>query len=120
MKPGSPEWKNRVNDLARAELNQPLRPYYMSFADEEGFRGAVIVEARGPVTALAIANILGINPGGQVVTIEIPPGSPMLSTPEAWNRLLSRQDVENFWGGAKRLGDLTESEVDQLFHDSPN
>lgn len=49
-------------------------PYYwLSFADDERFRGAAIVEAPHLWAALPEANRRGLNPGGECLAMEIPP-----------------------------------------------
>jgi hypothetical protein len=94
--PGSPEWKARRAQILTDELSQPLRWFYLSFADDDGFRGAVIIEARGQAHALQATHKLGINPGGQVMTWEIREGAPL---PEAVkNRLLSKEDLDRLYG----------------------
>lgn len=62
------EFLKRLAVLAVGELStKPLSWWYLSFADEHQFHGAVIVKAHGIITArLATAN-LGINPKGEVL-----------------------------------------------------
>jgi hypothetical protein len=73
------------------------RWWWLSFADGNlpkgtQFLGAAVVEACGMAGAAFEAHRLGINPGGEVLGIEIPDkGVP----PESHrNRLLSREEVE--------------------------
>jgi hypothetical protein len=40
--------------------------FYLSFADEDGFRGACFVAGNNIGQAAHTAHVLGINPGGQV------------------------------------------------------
>ncbi len=51
---------------------RPERWWWLSFADEDGFRGVCIVRARGLVPAIARTHLLGINPGGEVQGAELP------------------------------------------------
>jgi hypothetical protein len=48
------------------------RIYYLSFADEGGFRGAMWIRAVGPMSAIRRSHVLGINPGGEVLIAELP------------------------------------------------
>lgn len=47
--------------------------WYISFAGEEGFRGATVVEAQWAASALAEATQRGTNPGGEAKILEVPP-----------------------------------------------
>lgn len=74
------------------ELSDPNNAgvYYLSFADEDGFRGGVFVEAHGIMTAVQKATLMDINPGGEVACWgPVPP--PVES---GMNRLLSKEEVE--------------------------
>lgn len=83
----------RALELVSEEvLNNPLRLWYLSYATEEKFLGAFYVLAFGPVSAVMRVQALGTNPGGQVMTIEVPRDKQ--PPPEYWNRLLSREDVQ--------------------------
>jgi hypothetical protein len=46
--------------------------YWLSFATDEGFRGYTVVEAVDEAGAVARANELGRNPGGEIAILEIP------------------------------------------------
>ena len=72
--PGSQEWFDRVSTLQTEEILQPETYWYMSFADEkeDKFNGACVVKARGVLDAIQTAHRLGINPGGQVLAMEVP------------------------------------------------
>lgn len=95
FQPGSPEWKAHRAQVLTDESAQPMRLFYLSFADEK-FLGAAIVEAHGVMHAIELAWSLGINPGGEVASCPVPKG---LSIPDsAKNRLLSREEVEKLPG----------------------
>lgn len=82
--------RNARMDIARAiELTAPLVWMLMSFADEEGFRGAVILQAHGMVTGMDRAWRLGLNPGGHVKAWVLP-GPPL---PGYAERLLTREEA---------------------------
>lgn len=62
--------------------------WYMSFADEDGFLGAVVTEGEGLIEATKAAWRKNINPGGAVQ------GFPVASCPPEYvDRLLTRADV---------------------------
>lgn len=54
------------------EATQPLRWWYLSFAEPGKFLGGAYIQARGVTLALTRAHALGINPGGEVMFVEIP------------------------------------------------
>lgn len=47
-----------------------MRTWYLSFA-ENGWKGFCVVEARDGLAAVARAHELGINPGGDVMTVPL-------------------------------------------------
>jgi hypothetical protein len=61
--------------LAR-EAKEPLRWFYLSFADN-GFLGATVVRAHGVVSASKEAFEHGCNPGGDVLAIAMEDGDPV-------------------------------------------
>lgn len=82
----------RIAQLIANELSDPKNAgvYYLSFADEDGFRGGVFIEAHGVVSAAEKASELGINPGGEVACWgPVPP-----PVDSAMNRLLSKEEVK--------------------------
>lgn len=46
--------------------------WWLSFADDDGFRGVALVDAEDFPSAHLRASILGLNPGGEVVGFELP------------------------------------------------
>jgi hypothetical protein len=98
--PGSPEWQARYAQLLTDELSQPLRWFYLSFADEQ-FLGAALVEAQGFAHAIKLTHKLGINPGGEVLSHEVP--TSVKIPEEAKNRLLSKSDLERFFGPVRKV-----------------
>lgn len=91
--------------LLEEELNKPLQWFYLSFADDSGFRGAVIVEARGITSALLRCNVLGVNPHGQVMGLAIGEWPSHLST-EIRERVLSKDELNSIFPDMKTLGEL--------------
>jgi hypothetical protein len=86
-----------------------MKLWYMSFAGEERFLGAVISHGKDLAEALLTATQHGCNPGGEVMAIEIPdnqlpdPETPILT-------LLSCDDLEKYGFEPKRLGDYEDEE----------
>jgi hypothetical protein len=77
------------------EHRHAARWHYLSFADDTGFRGGVIVRAYGFLTAVQRATDLGINPGGEVMCTPIPRKDLWRVLPDLRNRLLSEDEVRN-------------------------
>lgn len=70
----------------------PTQQWWLSFATEEGFRGAVVVHAETFTEAVVTASLWGINPGGEVQGL--PCAVPVSAK---WTyRLLSREECERF------------------------
>lgn len=46
-----------------------MKGFYLSFANESGFMGGSIVEAKSPVEAVEVANKLKLNPGGAEIAV---------------------------------------------------
>lgn len=90
-------WKARRDKLLAEEAGKPVRYWYLSFADA-GFKGAIIVRARGFTSAVHLTHDLGINPGGQVQGYEIPPDLEQKIPPDSVNRLLSKDELEKLFG----------------------
>lgn len=44
----------------------PEQLWWLSFASDDGFLGACIVEAPGFLSAISVAHSKGVNPGGEV------------------------------------------------------
>ncbi len=95
MTPGSPEWKQHCENMLVQELQRPQKWWYLSFADEDGFRGAVITQAPGMVSATIKAHHLGINPGGEVLGHEIGESLPSGLPDNFVDRCLTREEVQS-------------------------
>ena len=52
------------------EQKEPL--WWLSLADDAGFRGVVLVRGASDTKAIRLAHALGCNPGGEVLAAEIP------------------------------------------------
>lgn len=87
--------------------------FYLSFATDEGFQGATVVCADDAQDAVIEASFRGLNPGGQVMVVEIPPE--IESKPDVvmlFNRLAGKEEM--MAAGGMRLGDLPEDAQDIL------
>lgn len=90
--------------------------YYLSFAGEEGFRGACIVEAIESMNAVAVATRLGINPGGEVVIVKAPAGP----CPLPVNRLLTKADLGIPLSETETAAILADESRTEFLHDRCN
>jgi hypothetical protein len=98
------EFYERVEYLLDAERDNPLAWWYLSYAGEEGFRGGVIIEARGFTGAAIRSNILKASPGGEVMGLKIPPDK--VPAEPYRNRLLSPSELNEIWGDMETLAEL--------------
>ena len=80
------------------------RWWYLSFVDDI-FLGAVVVRASDAIDAIKEAHALKINPGGEVLAMQVEDESG-LPPSEFRERLLSKAEVMQIWPDAKRSGDL--------------
>lgn len=75
------------------EHRHAARWHYLSFADDTGFLGGVIVRSYGFLTVIQRATDLGINPGGEVMSTPIPRNDLWRVAKDLRNRLLSEDEV---------------------------
>lgn len=94
------ERQRRALVLEAEERKGPLGLWYLSFASEEGFLGGCVVEAYGINTAITKAHELGINPGGEVMSMEIDPTK--LAAGDFRNRLLNKAQLTEVFGPLSR------------------
>jgi len=102
------EFQDRLKVALFEEWGQPLCWWYLSFADKE-FRGVVVVEAHGIVSAVMRTHELGINPGGEALGMALPPGEE--PAPEFRDKLLSKLELKRAFGELARVdsnGELQE------------
>lgn len=99
------QFRDRVAQLFANESAEPMRWVYLSFADADGFRGGCVVEAKGIIGAVARCNVLGINPGGEVMLADIP-DEVLASIPDdAKDVLLSRERLREVFGKLRSMKD---------------
>jgi hypothetical protein len=77
------------------EHRHAARWHYLSFADDTGFLGGVIVRSYGFLTSIQRATELGINPGGEVMSTPIPRKDLWRVPTDLRNRLLSADEVQD-------------------------
>lgn len=96
-------------------------PFYLSFAGDDGFRGACYLRAdadAGPMSAdspVAVSHLRGCNPGGEVMVVALTEEVAALVPAEYWDTLLSKDDLEALGeivepGG----GELIQGSVDEI------
>src|SRR5258707_14820776 len=90
------QFRRRVMEVLSEEMACEERWYYLSFASDRGFLGAVIIRAHGITDAMMRCNARGINPGGEIRAMPIPDDAPLPT--EHCNKLLSLADLEAIFG----------------------
>ena len=101
------QFAKRTQELLRAERSEPYQWHYCSFAGEEGFRGAVVLQAHGIIECAIRARSLGANPGGELLAVPIEDES-ILPPEQFRNRLLSKEEVQSIWSDAKSIREFEE------------
>ena len=96
------QFRNRIAEVTAEKLAQPERWMYLSFADEK-FNGVVVIMAHGIVDAISKTHRLGINPGGQVMCVDMPEYVIAQVPEDCRTRLLSDKDVRRIWPDAKTI-----------------
>jgi hypothetical protein len=82
-----------------ADPSAPMRLYYFSFADGsrphgQQFLGGLFIRAKSFSGALVASHLAGLNPGGEVQSVELL-GEVAAKIDPAWiGRLLSRAELE--------------------------
>lgn len=80
--------------------------FYISFASKTEFLGATIVEARDQRQAVEIAALIGVNPGGEAMILDVPLDQYETGfTARLLNSLVGRDELMRL--GGVRWGDLT-------------
>ena len=91
------EFYKRLREIHDKESQNEEHLIWMSFADPDlpkgqQFLGAVIIKARGLAQATVLTHTMGINPGGEILSMDIP--NDLFITDFWQNRLLSREECE--------------------------
>jgi threonine dehydrogenase-like Zn-dependent dehydrogenase len=97
----------RARQMIADEIRtKPRGLWYLSYADDESFRGGVYIEAYGPASAALRANIENLSPGGQVMIFG-PLPTDKIPERKFWNRTLTKAELRQAdpdeW---KTLGEL--------------
>ena len=79
----------------------PSRYFWLSFAGDKGFLGATIIESSDIKQAIKKAWKLGVNPGGEVKSLELPHPHEADLLPFVPNRLYSKAEIEALGGAMK-------------------
>lgn len=77
--------------------------YYISFATDDEFLGAVFTQGDGPHAVLERLARLGINPGGEALVIEVPDEGLSDVPMDVLDVLLSRIVLEELTGPAVQV-----------------
>jgi hypothetical protein len=91
---------DRVTELLSKEGSEE-KLFYLSFAEPDKWLGAIVVKGFGFTSAWLKTHELKINPGGQVMGREIP--SDKWPAECWWNRLLTKENVEEMAGPLKAI-----------------
>lgn len=84
----------RVMQNIASQTERPQSAWWLSFAAEDGFRGAVVVHAHDFMEALAQCNLRGINPHGECQGFQLPADAAALMDEKWKNRVLTRRECE--------------------------
>jgi hypothetical protein len=83
--------------------------FWLSYADDNGFRGAIIIDAESDLDAVARTHRLGISPGGQVMMVRVPVETMSLESRRKHEthveRLLSLADLQELSFSPMRVSD---------------
>lgn len=95
------QFRKRTTELLKQEESEPLRWWYLSFADKT-FLGGVVVRAQGMVGARLMLPLHGIqSPGGEMAAFPIPDDA--VPPNKYHNRLLTKVEIQEFWPDAKTI-----------------
>jgi hypothetical protein len=100
------EFAKRVAEMRAEEEASDRVFWYLSFAGPEGWRGAVVVPAKGMLGALELCNTLGVNPHGQVIGHAISPQVAAAFPDSKLGVLLTAKDCAEIFGEMKTLTEL--------------
>lgn len=88
---------NKIDAQEERTLSKPAQKlWWLSYADDEGFRGVVITYAVDFLAACMKAKILGVSPGGQVRGFELPPEAEEEVAARDIDRCLSQKEAEKY------------------------
>jgi hypothetical protein len=73
-----------------------MKLLWLSYADEDGFRGVVITRAEDFLMACTRANFLGVSPGGQVRGFDLPPEAEEEIVAADLDRCLNEEEARRY------------------------
>lgn len=76
------------------EGGEPFAVWYLTFADDDGWRGAALVPGCGMIDACSTARALGCNPGGEVVGYALAEDILRYIPPAFYGKPLTREDLD--------------------------
>ncbi len=95
--------------MEEEERNHPEKTWwYLSYAGPGSWRGGAIIEAHGFIGACDYARTHYIQPWPDVETQGIPIPPHEVPPEEYRNRLLTRAEIESFWGAMKTFREYEE------------
>ena len=95
------QFQSRIQAVLAEERKQPEHWLYLSFANASGFLGGVVLWTHGVTHALRRCRELGINPGGEVLSIRILDGK--IPPTEFCEKLLTQEEIEAAFGECVRV-----------------
>jgi hypothetical protein len=113
------EFDARVEKLLKAEEDNPMAYWFLSFAGEGhgvGWSGC-IVQAPGFMHAYVYSGILGCRGSGEVMGLPIPPED--VPAPQYHNRLLTKEQCSEFWGEMKTIAQWCNGVLGGPLHHAP-
>lgn len=116
IEPGSPQWIKRVQARLDEEGDE-LALWYQDYADTDGWKGAVIVEATGFTSAFIKAGALGISPGGEVVGFRVWDTASIKFPRHLLDRLLQMPELEAHFGEMERIPDDAVDSATRMIED---
>lgn len=70
--------------------------WWLSYADDNGFRGVVITRAYNFIGACLRAKQLGVSPGGQTQGFPLPPEAEAEIKPADLDRCLTEEEIKEY------------------------
>jgi hypothetical protein len=113
-----------IHERARLLMEQEKQEHpkkqwwYLSYAGPDGWKGGAIVEAHGFIGACDYAREHFIKPWPDVETRGMPIPPREIPPEEFRNRLLTRAQLESFWGAMKTFREYEEEQKKNAQRDS--
>jgi hypothetical protein len=87
-----------INERAEHAMPKPApqKLWWLSYANDEGFRGVVITYSSDFLTACMRSRMLGVSPGGQVRGFELPPEAESEIAAQDLDRCLNQEETKKY------------------------